>query len=104
VDPRPALDEVVKAFEEAGAALAPIYTVEQLMEDRQVVAREVVTTIDDEDLGPLKMQNVMFRMGATPGRIRHGGRRLGQDNESVFGELLGVESEKLERLHEDGVI
>jgi crotonobetainyl-CoA:carnitine CoA-transferase CaiB-like acyl-CoA transferase len=104
VDPRPALDEVVKAFEEAGAALAPIYTVEQLMEDRQVVAREVVTTIDDEDLGPLKMQNVMFRMGATPGRIRHGGRRLGQDNESVFSELLGVESEKLERLHEDGVI
>ena len=96
---------MVKAFEEAGAALAPIYTVEQLMEDRQVVAREVVTTIDDEDLGPLKMQNVMFRMGATPGRIRHGGgRRLGQDNESVYSELLGVESEKLERLHEDGVI
>jgi crotonobetainyl-CoA:carnitine CoA-transferase CaiB-like acyl-CoA transferase len=97
-------DEVVRAFEAAGAALAPIYNVEQLMDDPQVVAREVITTIEDEDLGWLRMQNVMFRMSATPGRIAHGGRRLGQDNEQLYGELLGVDAEKLGRLHEDGVI
>jgi crotonobetainyl-CoA:carnitine CoA-transferase CaiB-like acyl-CoA transferase len=98
------LDQVTKAFEEAGAALAPLYNVEQLMSDPQVVAREVITTIQDEDLGALKMQNLMFRMGATPGRIAHGGRRLGQDNEEVYGELLGLDPEKLGRLCEDGVL
>ena len=48
------LDEVVSAFEEAGAALAPIYDVEQLVDDPQVLAREAITTVDDEDLGPLR--------------------------------------------------
>ena len=77
------LEEVVKAFEEAGAALAPIYDVEQLMGDPQVLYRDTITTVEDEDLGPIKMQNVMARLTGTPGTIRFPGRRLGQDNEEL---------------------
>jgi crotonobetainyl-CoA:carnitine CoA-transferase CaiB-like acyl-CoA transferase len=98
------LDEVVRAFEEAGAALAPIYDVEQLMNDPQVIARDAITTVADEDLGTLKMQNLMFRLGTSPGRIRHPGRRLGQDNKAVYAELLGLDGDKLDRLREEGVI
>jgi crotonobetainyl-CoA:carnitine CoA-transferase CaiB-like acyl-CoA transferase len=97
-------DEVVRAFDEAGAALAPIYDVEQLMNDPQVIARDAITTLDDEDLGAMKMQNLMFRLGETPGRIRHPGRRLGQDNDEVYAELLGLHPDKLDRLREEGVI
>ena len=43
-------DEVYRRFQEAGAALAPIYDVEQLMDDPQVAALDAITTIDDEDL------------------------------------------------------
>jgi crotonobetainyl-CoA:carnitine CoA-transferase CaiB-like acyl-CoA transferase len=98
------VDEVVQAFEDAGAALAPIYDVEQLMNDPQVLARDTITTVEDEDLGALKMQNVMFRLDKTPGRIRHPGRRLGQDNDEVYAELVGLSGDKLARLREDGVI
>ena len=79
-------DDVMAAFDLAGAAIAPIYDVEQLMEDPQVKAIDAITTIKDEDLGPLKMQNVMFRLSQSPGSIRFTGRRLGQDNEQVYGE------------------
>jgi crotonobetainyl-CoA:carnitine CoA-transferase CaiB-like acyl-CoA transferase len=96
-------DEVVEAFQEAGAALAPIYDIEQLLEDPQIQARETVTTIQDEDLGPLKMQNLFFRMQRTPGEIRFGGRRLGQDNDEVYTEL-GLDTGKLARLREQGVV
>lgn len=61
------LETVVQAFEEAGAALAPVYDVEQLSKDPHVIERSSITTIDDEDLGALRMQNLMFRMSATPG-------------------------------------
>jgi crotonobetainyl-CoA:carnitine CoA-transferase CaiB-like acyl-CoA transferase len=97
-------DEVVSAFQEAGAALAPIYDVEQLMNDPQVQARESITTIEDEDLGPLRMQSLMFRLLDTPGRIRFGGRRLGQDNDHVYPGLLGLEGDDLAKLHEEGII
>ena len=56
------------------------------------------------DLGPLKMQNLIFRMGNTPGSIRHGGRSLGQDTGDVLEELLGISGEKLAALRETGVI
>jgi crotonobetainyl-CoA:carnitine CoA-transferase CaiB-like acyl-CoA transferase len=97
------LDEVVQAFEDAGAALAPIYDVEQLMNDPQVRFRESITTVEDEDLGPLQMQNLMVRLAGTPGGIRFPGRRLGQDNAVLYHELLGIDAEQLERLRSEGV-
>ena len=97
-------EEVSAAFQGAGAALAPVYDIEQLMNDPHVQEREVITTIDDEDLGPLKMQNLIFRMGGTPGAIRHGGRRLGQDTDSVLDDLLGISGEKLDELRSSGVL
>jgi crotonobetainyl-CoA:carnitine CoA-transferase CaiB-like acyl-CoA transferase len=96
--------EVYRAFEEAGAALFPVYDVQQLMHDPQVQALDSVTTIDDEDLGPLRMQNVWFRMQRTPGRVRFGGRRLGQDTERVLSERLGFSAEEISRLKKAGVV
>jgi crotonobetainyl-CoA:carnitine CoA-transferase CaiB-like acyl-CoA transferase len=98
------LAEVSAAFEKAGAALAPVYDIEQLSQDPHVKERDMITTIQDEDLGPLKMQNLFFRMGETPGGIRHGGRRLGQDTDSVLDELLGLSGDKVESLREAGVL
>jgi crotonobetainyl-CoA:carnitine CoA-transferase CaiB-like acyl-CoA transferase len=98
------LDEVVKAFEDAGAALAPIYDVEQLMGDPQVVARDSITTVQDEDLGPLRMQNIMFRMLGTPGGIRFPGRTLGQDTDEVYAKLLGLDGRQIAALREEGII
>ena len=97
------LEDVLTAFEDAGAAIAPIYDVEQLVNDPHVVARDTITTVDDEDLGPLKMQNLIFRLGDTPGAIRWPGRRLGQDNEAVYASL-GVDEERLAELRAKGVV
>ena len=97
------LVDVLAAFEDAGAACAPIYDVEQLVNDPHVLARDTITTVDDEDLGPLKMQNLIFRLGDTPGGIRWTGRRLGQDNEAVYASL-GIGAEQLAALQEKGVV
>jgi formyl-CoA transferase len=97
------LDEVVRAFEAAEAAVAPIYDVADVMRDPQYRALGSILTVPDEDLGAVKMQNVLFRMLATPGRIRWAGRRLGQDNEAVFGEL-GVSGDELRELRDRRVV
>jgi crotonobetainyl-CoA:carnitine CoA-transferase CaiB-like acyl-CoA transferase len=97
-------DEVMAAFQEAGAAIAPILDIEQLVQDPQVEALDAITTVADEDLGPLRMQNVMFRMLGTPGGIRFAGRGLGQDNEAVYGERLGIDDRRLAELRDEGVI
>jgi crotonobetainyl-CoA:carnitine CoA-transferase CaiB-like acyl-CoA transferase len=97
-------DEVVAAFEEAGAAVAPIYSAGELIEDPQVTALDMVTTVEDPDLGPMRMQNVLFRMSETPGRIRFTGRALGADTDAILGGELGVGAERLTELRERGVV
>jgi crotonobetainyl-CoA:carnitine CoA-transferase CaiB-like acyl-CoA transferase len=96
--------EVIEAFEKAEAAVAPIYDIRDVLADPQFQALGSIATVPDEELGPVKMQNVMFRMSETPGRIRWAGRRVGQDNASVYGELLGMSPEKLRELEAKGVI
>jgi crotonobetainyl-CoA:carnitine CoA-transferase CaiB-like acyl-CoA transferase len=98
------LDEVVEAFEKAEAAIAPIYDVSQIVEDPQYQALGSIVSVDDPDLGSLRMQNVMFRMSDTPGRIRWAGRGLGQDNRAVYVDELGISNDELDELVQAGVL
>jgi crotonobetainyl-CoA:carnitine CoA-transferase CaiB-like acyl-CoA transferase len=97
------LDEVIAGFEKAEAAVAPIYDIRDVFADAQFQALQSIVSVDDEELGPLRMQNVMFRMSETPGRVRWAGRRIGQDNASVYGKL-GVTPERLAELQRKGVV
>ena len=98
------LAQVIAECEAAEAAVAPIYDVRDVMADPQFQALQSIVTVQDEELGPVKMQNVMFRMSETPGRIRWAGRRIGRDNLEVYGELLGITPERLAELKAQGVV
>jgi crotonobetainyl-CoA:carnitine CoA-transferase CaiB-like acyl-CoA transferase len=95
--------EVVAAFEAAQAAVAPVYDVRGLLADPQVRARGTVVTVDDDELGPLRMQNVLFRLSRGPGRIRWAGRPPGADTDAVLADL-GVDGAERARLRAAGVI
>jgi crotonobetainyl-CoA:carnitine CoA-transferase CaiB-like acyl-CoA transferase len=94
-------DEVITAFTETQAAIAPVYDVADLMSDPHVIDRESLITVEDPDLGPLRMQNVLFRMSDTPGAVRFTGRPLGADTDAVLGEELGLD---LKGLRERGIV
>jgi len=97
-------DEVTAAFTRADAAVASIYTAADIVEDPQVAALDMITTVIDPDLGPMKMQNVLFRMSETPGSIRSTGPGIiGADTAAVL-ETVGVDDATLKALQERGVI
>jgi crotonobetainyl-CoA:carnitine CoA-transferase CaiB-like acyl-CoA transferase len=96
-------EEVVEAFERAGAAVAPIYDIEGIMQDPQYQALNSIITVKDAELGPTKMQNVLFRLSETPGEVKWSGSTLGEHNEEVYGEL-GIGKHELEELSEKGIL
>lgn len=96
-------DEVVAAFEEANAAITPIYNIEDIMHDPQYKALNSIISIEDPELGQIKMQNVLFRLSEMPGEVRTTGPRLGEHNEEVYREL-GIDGKRLEELAEKGVV
>ncbi|MFJ9243245.1 CaiB/BaiF CoA transferase family protein [Streptomyces sp. NPDC101776] len=95
--------EVLAAFEKAEAAVAPIQDVRDVMTDPQYQALDTITTVDDPELGPLRMQNVLFRLSATPGAIRWSGRPHGADTDTVLTEL-GLTETELTTLRQEGAL
>ena len=98
------LDEALAVFEDAGVAAAPIYDAQQLLNDPQLQARDAYPSIADAELGSMRVQAPVPRFSATPGRVAHLGPRLGEHNTEVYGELLGLDTEGLQGLREQGVI
>ncbi len=98
------LAEVAKAFEDAQAAVAPIYDIADVFTDPQYAALDSVTTVADPVLGPLRMPNVLYRMSQTPGRIDWTGRPRGADNDAVYRDRLGLTEDELTTLRATGVI
>jgi crotonobetainyl-CoA:carnitine CoA-transferase CaiB-like acyl-CoA transferase len=81
--------EVLAEFEAAHAAIAPVYTMADLLADPHVRARASVIEVDG-----VVMPGLVARFSATPGRVRHAGRKLGVDTEEVLGELEGKDRRK----------
>jgi formyl-CoA transferase len=96
--------EVVAAFDEAEAAAAPIYDISDVFADPQFQALDTITTVQDDQLGALRMQNVLFRLSRDKGAIRHAGRPLGADNEAVYRDELGLSVAQMADLAARGVI
>jgi crotonobetainyl-CoA:carnitine CoA-transferase CaiB-like acyl-CoA transferase len=88
-------DEIMVEAAAASVTFAPVYSIPDLMADAQVLHRDMITTIDDADLGPLRMPNLLYKMSETPGAIKWGGPELGTDTQAVLGDEMGVSDEKL---------
>jgi crotonobetainyl-CoA:carnitine CoA-transferase CaiB-like acyl-CoA transferase len=71
--------QVLAEFAAAEAAIAPIYTMADLVEDTHVVERGVIVEVDG-----VHMAGPVARLSRTPGQVRHAGRSLGADTDEVL--------------------
>ncbi|KRC32990.1 CaiB/BaiF CoA-transferase family protein [Oerskovia sp. Root22] len=96
-------DEVVAAFEEAQAAVAPIYDAQDIVGDPQFQALGTLHEIEDPELGPMLMQGPLFRLSDHDGVIGFTGRHHGADTDEVLGEL-GFDAARVAALREAGAV
>jgi crotonobetainyl-CoA:carnitine CoA-transferase CaiB-like acyl-CoA transferase len=71
-------DEVIAEFEKAEAAIGPVLDMADIARDPHFAARSAITMVGDTP-----MQNLIARLSATPGELRHEGRALDADGESI---------------------
>jgi succinyl-CoA--D-citramalate CoA-transferase len=98
------VNEVLEILKEAGVPAGKVFTAKDMVEDPHYAARENVVTVEDPEMGPFPMQNVVPRLSGTPGKVRWTGPDLGQHNDEVYGEILRLSEEEREALRERGVI
>jgi len=98
------LDEILEAFEREGGAIAPIYSIDQIVTDPQMVAREAIVSVPDADFGSVRMQNVVPRFVSNPGAVRSTAGTLGEYNQDFYTRQMGLSEAQLQTLREKSVV
>jgi benzylsuccinate CoA-transferase BbsF subunit len=96
-------DLMARQLGEAGVAAAPSRDARDLMRDPHLRARGVFVELDHPETGPRDFVGLPWQMsGCQPALERP--PLLGEHNDYVFGELLGLDEAEIARLKESGII
>jgi formyl-CoA transferase len=83
---------------------ARVYSAADIVKDPIYAERNDVVTIDDPNLGPVRMQAVIPKLLNHPGHVWRTGPALGEDNDLVYRTYLGLTAERFAQLRANGTI
>ncbi len=98
------LARIERILEEAAVPATRIFTIADIFADPHYRARGSIVHAPDADVGSVAMANVVPRLSATPGAVRHAGHHVGEDTREVLRTLLGLDDARLDALQARGVI
>jgi formyl-CoA transferase len=97
-------DALLESLHEKGVPAGRIFRAKDMFTDPHFAAREAIVRLTHPEIGEFAMHNVFPRLSETPGKVRHVGPTLGENNEEIYKGLLGMDDAKIESLHSAGVI
>ena len=97
-------DEWFSIFEDAGLIHGPVNNIEQVVNDPQVLAREMVVEVEHSRLGKLNVVGTPMKFSRTPCQIEKASPDLGEHNKEILTDLLNLSSAEIEELKKEGVI
>lgn len=96
--------EVMALLQGVGVAAMPSLSAEEILSDPHTKARGLITEVEHPVLGRKVVVNPSWKMSETPARIEKASPLLGEHNEEIFGDLLGIPKKEIAKLMEDKVI
>jgi crotonobetainyl-CoA:carnitine CoA-transferase CaiB-like acyl-CoA transferase len=96
--------DLLAAMEKAGVPGGPINSVDQVLEDPQIVAREMLRVMRRDDGTDVQVIAFPARLSRSPASYRLAPPRLGQDTREVLAAELGLSAAEIDRLLVAGVV
>ncbi|MBT2565892.1 CoA transferase [Arthrobacter sp. ISL-85] len=90
-------------FDAAGIPAGPIQTVDQALEDPQVIARGMITDLEHPTAGPLKVIGCPIKLNRTPAAVRTAPPLLGQHTLEVL-QNAGYDEDAIKDMQLSGAI
>ncbi len=97
------VQDVVEKLVEADIPVAPIYQLDQVVCDPQVVARGMVTELNHPKAGAVRQPNFPVKFSKTPVALKPA-PTLGQHNDEILRDVLGYDAQVIAGLRKEGVI
>jgi crotonobetainyl-CoA:carnitine CoA-transferase CaiB-like acyl-CoA transferase len=99
-----ALDQVMRECLAGDVPIGPINSIADIFADEHFRARKNLIEIDEGSDGTVVVPNVVPRLSVTPGQVDTLGPALGQHNDDVYRDLLGLQQHEIQTLQKAGVI
>lgn len=96
--------EVMETLQTAGVAAAPCADTEARYFDPHFQEREIIVNVEHPATGVDFVPKVVCNLSETPGKIKRPAPLLGEHNDYVYGELLGLSRGEIKSLVEKKVI
>jgi crotonobetainyl-CoA:carnitine CoA-transferase CaiB-like acyl-CoA transferase len=80
-------DEALARMREAEVTAGPVYNIADAVADPHFRERQVLVEVEDPELGPLPMHNIVPRLSGTPGVWRRPAPMLGQHTDAILSSL-----------------
>jgi len=97
-------DELIELFDNHGIPCAPIQDVSDIVRDEHLKQRKQIVKVKHPKAGDVAMSGVTIKLSDSPGEIRYGIPLIGQHNDEIYLEELGLNIEKYEEMKSKGVI
>lgn len=97
-------DRLLQILHESGVPAGRIFQAKDMLSDPHFAARQAIVRLAHPILGEMPMQNVFPRLSETPGTVRCVGPDLGQHNDEIYSERLGLDASQLDALRAKGII
>jgi crotonobetainyl-CoA:carnitine CoA-transferase CaiB-like acyl-CoA transferase len=95
--------EWIDLLNAAGVPCGPIYSMDQVFSDPQVVATGMAATVHHETRGPIRVLAPTATLSRTPGRLERSLVSVGKDTDDVLGEL-GFSQDDIDAMRRDRVL
>jgi formyl-CoA transferase len=96
--------EALAIFERDQVSASGLLDISQIFEDPHIRHRNNIVTVEDPELGAVRVPGIVPKFTATPGNVEHLSVAIGSHNEEIYGGRLGLSAEQLSALASDGVI
>jgi crotonobetainyl-CoA:carnitine CoA-transferase CaiB-like acyl-CoA transferase len=97
-------NELFRRLQAAGVPAGPLQTAAERFACPQLNARGFFEELDSPSVGRFPYPGLSWRMLETPNPLKRGPVTLGQDNEYVYRELIGLSAEEYEDLRQRGLV
>lgn len=103
--PNKTADEWLKIFEDFQIPSSPINSIDNVMEDIQVLARNMIVEVEDKQAGKVKIAGNPIKMTNVPDTNQRGpAPEIGEHNEEIYENILGYTQVQIKDLKDQGVI
>ncbi len=97
-------DVIAARLDEAGVPYAKVASVREVAASPQIAARGMIVEAEHPRLGTIRMPANPIHMEKTPPTVRKAPPSVGEDNDHVYRDILGMSADDLAQLRAEGAI